>query len=127
MRRILTNDQVKILAQNKNVRHCSTKSIGFKKKFKEQAMELYNKQGLAAVEIFQQAGFDLDVIGKRTPNKLMHQWNKALSPYPQVKRIKPKLSEEAKNENNLRRLKARVAYLEAENDFLAQLRARRKK
>ncbi len=127
MSRALTYEQVRILRQNKNVRRCSSKSITYKKKFKEEAIKLYNEEGLAAVEIFQQAGFDLDIIGKRTPNRLMHQWKIALRPHEQIKRFKPNLPDEIKAENNINRLRARVAYLQAENDFLAKLRARKRK
>ena len=127
MSRALTCEQVKILRQNKNVRRCSSKSVTYKKKFKEEAIKLYNEEGLAAVEIFQQAGFDLDIIGKRTPNRLMHQWKTALRPHEQIKRFKPNLPDEIKAENNINRLRAKVAYLQAENDFLAKLRARKRK
>jgi len=127
MDRIITQEQIKILLQNKNVYKCSSTTVKFKKKFKEEAIRMYSEEGLAAVEIFIQAGIDLDIIGKRTPNKLMHQWRIALCPGEKIKRFKPQLSEEAKAENNLNRLKARIAYLEAENDFLAKLRAGKRK
>lgn len=126
--RILTDEQVKSILKNKNVRRCSNKSIRYKKKFKETAMELYNKEGLAAVEIFKLAGFDLSVIGKRMPNKLMNQWNTAKRPRIASRlpfRVKP--SVEITKGDNIRRLKNRVAYLEAENGFLAKLRARKRK
>ncbi len=126
--RILTEEEVKIISKNKNVRRCSNKSICYEKKFKEEAMELYNKEGLAAVEIFELAGFDLNVIGKRTPNKLMSQWNTAKRPKIASKlpfRVKP--SAETRREDSIRRLRNRVAYLEAENSFLAKIRAGKRK
>lgn len=126
MKRIFTFEQVKLLRQNKNVRRCSKKSVRYKKEFKEEAVKLY-QEGLAAVEIFQLAGFDLDIIGKRKPNQLMNQWRTSLQPGGKIKRVKPQLSEEAKAENNVNRLKARIAYLEAENDFLAKIRAGKRK
>ena len=128
MRRILTKEEVKILSKNQNVRRCSNKSIRYKKKFQAAAMEMYNKEGLAAVEIFELAGFDLNVIGKRTPNRLMNQWNTAKRPKGASQlpfRVKP--SAEARKGESIRKLKNRVAYLEAENDFLAKLRARKRK
>lgn len=127
MSRSLTYEQIKVLRQNENVRRCNSKSIRYKKKFKEEAVRLYKEEGLAAVEIFQLAGFDLDVIGKRVPNRLMHQWKIALRPHEQIKRFKPNLPDEIKAENNVNRLRARVAYLQAENDFLAKLRARKRR
>jgi transposase-like protein len=125
--RILTKEQVKILKQNENIRRCSCKSISYKKKFKEEAIRLYNEEGLAATEIFTRAGIDLDIIGKRVPNRLMYQWKMSLMPGEKIKRFKPQLSEEVKAENNINRLKSRIAYLEAENDFLAKIRAGKRK
>ncbi len=124
MRRILTKEEVKIISQNPNVRRCSAKSIRYQKQFRAAAMKLYNEEGLAAVEIFELAGFDLNVIGKRTPNKLMNQWNTAQRPRDVRKlpfRVKP--SATVTKADRIRKLKNRVAYLEAENDFLAKLRA----
>ena len=132
-RRILTGEQIKKLSQNKNVSRCGSKSIRYSKEFKKTAIQQYNEEGLTAVEIFESAGFDLDVVGKRMPNKLMHQWNKVFR-----MRLAKLLSQEEhlsietaqkkiRSGNQLRTLKAKVAYLEAENDFLAKLRARKRK
>ena len=108
----------------------------YRKSFKAAALRQYNEEGLSAVEIFESAGFDLDVIGIRKPNKLMHQWNKAIrtkngsgfvpqgaEKVEQAENIEKKIRSGSK----LRALKAKIAYLEAENDFLAQLRARIRK
>ena len=123
-RKIFTGEQIKKLSKNRNVRRCGAKSVRYKKSFKESALKLYNEEGMSAVEIFKEAGFDLDLIGIRKPNKLMHQWNEAFgvrkekeppSPEVAVKRIE--------RGKELRNLKAKVTYLEAENRFLAQLRA----
>ncbi len=106
--RILTEEEVKIISRNRNVRRCSNKSIRYEKKFKEGAMELYNKEGLTAIGIFELAGFDLKVIGKRTPNRLMNQWNTAKRPKTINKlpfRVKP--SAETRKGDSIRRLKTK--------------------
>lgn len=132
-RRILTKEQIKKLSQNKNVSRCGSKSVRYTKEFKKTAIQQYNEEGLAAVAIFESAGFDLEVIGKRMPNKLMHQWNKVFR-----MRMAKLLSQEERlpmetvrkriiSGREFRTLKAKVAYLTAENDFLAELRARKRK
>lgn len=124
MRRIFTVEQRKVILQNENVRRCSDRSIGYKPAFKEKALKLY-KDGLAAVAIFELSGFDLDVIGKRTPNRLMHQWRKPEKSKRQFK-VTPESLERRKNES-VKKLRHRVAYLEAENHFLVKLRAGKRK
>jgi len=126
--RFLTPDQLRELSKNKNVRRCSSKSISYTKEFKTAAVRLYNEEGMSAVEIFRLAGFNLEAMGKRAPNRIMHQWNEALKPKVRIDiRRKLNLSEEANAENNVKRLKARIAYLQAENDFLAKIRAGKRK
>lgn len=128
-RRTFTKEQMKRLSKNRNVRRCGTKSVRYTRSFKASALSQYNEEGLSAVEIFEGAGFDLAAIGVRAPNRLMNQWNTALRPRRgqesalqgqdraeiAMKRIK--------NGREMRTLKAKVTYLEAENHFLKKLRA----
>lgn len=121
MNRTLTNDQIRKLSKNKNIAHCSKDKIRYTKAFRQAAMQQYN-EGLSAVEIFQNAGIDLTIIGKYSPNHLMSQWRKTL---------RVDLDKESnpleKQQNNLEMLRSQVAYLKAENHFLAELRAKKKR
>ena len=129
-RRTFTNKQIKNLSKNKNVARCGDKSVRYSKDFKISALRQYNEEGLSAVGIFEAAGFDLSVIGIRKPNKLMHQWNRALGSQASVRRDGDNAGIAIKRIENRRKVKtleAKVVYLEAENDFLAQLRAGKRK
>ncbi|MCX6786135.1 MAG: hypothetical protein NTZ18_04820 [Candidatus Komeilibacteria bacterium] len=132
-RRSFTIEQIKRLAKNKNVSRCGATSVRYKGSFKESALRQYNDEGLGAVEIFETAGFDLTAIGKRAPNRLMNQWNTAFRPRrthepPLNDQVKTELTaKRTSNGREIKTLKAKVAYLEAENDFLAQLRAKKRK
>jgi len=129
-RRTFTKEQIKKISRNKNVSRCGPNSVRYTKQFKLKALKQYNEDGLSAVEIFEVAGFDLGVIGTRAPNRLMNQWNKAQRPNRQTETPLHKAKIAAKRMGRgreLKHLKAKVAYLEAENDFLAQLRARKRK
>lgn len=128
-RKILTDEQIKKLSKNKNVRRCGAKSVRYKKSFKLTALRKYHEEGLNAVEIFQEAGFDLSVIGIRRPNKLMHQWNRAFGPKDKpIQSGNPGITiERIKSRRAMKNLEAKVAYLEAENCFLAKLRAGKRK
>jgi hypothetical protein len=128
-RRTFTSDQMKNISKNRNVARCGDRSVRYSRGFKALALRQYNEEGLSAVGIFLEAGFDLGVIGKRTPNRLMNQWKTALRPKRSrelalqgqdkaevaIKRIR--------NGREMSKLKAKVTYLEAENHFLKKLRA----
>lgn len=116
-----TPDQIRILSKNRNIAHCGSTKARYANTFKQSAIKQYNV-GLSAVEIFQNAGIDLDIIGKRAPNRLMNQWRTAL-------RVDLDKDENPLNRpnNSLEMLRSQVAYLKAENHFLAQLRAKKKR
>jgi len=128
-RRTFTREQITKLSRNKNVSRCGTKSVRYTGSFKLSALKQYNEDGLSAVEIFQGAGIDLTVIGLRAPNRLMNQWNTALKPkviresVPQEQDKTEIKTKRLKSGRELRNLRAKVSYLEAENRFLARLRA----
>jgi hypothetical protein len=119
--KIYTPKQIRKLSKNKNIARCGSTKVRYANTFRQAAIKQYNK-GLSAVEIFQNAGIDLDAIGKYAPNHLMNQWRTALrtdldkEPNPLDKPLK-----------NLEMLRSQVAYLKAENHFLAQIRAQKKR
>lgn len=134
-KRILNREQIKILQQNSNVDRCGEKSITYNKEFKLKAVNQYLKLGLSPNEIFSKAGFNMEVIGKDTPKLCLHRWRKILN----KKGIKvlttetrgkgggggrPKKNWQDEKEK-IKYLEAKVAYLEAKNDFLAKLRKKR--
>jgi len=132
-KRIFTREQIEELLRNPHVTKCSEKAISYSKEFKVKAVRLYNEQGFGPQDIFIQAGFNLNVIGKKKPKSLMRDWN-------QIYRTKgedglktetrggnggrPKTKYQT-DEEKIQYLEAQVAYLKAENDFLAKLRAKR--
>lgn len=131
-KRIFTGEQIKDLLKNKNIKRCSDRSITFSKEFKTSAVHLY-EQGLTSTEIFRQAGLDLSVIGKDKPKGYLRDWSRivrenGLEGLSEVRgknsRGRPKTKNLTKADK-IQRLEAEVAYLKAENDFLAKLRAKR--
>ena len=63
------------MLQTGNVARCSEKAITYHKDFKIQAVRLY-EEGRSSRDIFKQAGFNLDVIGRKKPNDLLADWRK---------------------------------------------------
>jgi len=135
-KRMFTKEQVKDLGKNKNVSKCSEKSITYSKDFKMKAVKQYGEEGITSSEIFRQAGFDLVIIGKDIPKQSLKRWNRAfkakgLNGLAELRgksggggRPKTKNLTDA---DKIKRLEVEVAYLKAENDFLAKLRASKKR
>lgn len=129
-----TEQQVVDLLKNKNIAKCSQKSITFSKEFKLAAVRLY-EQGLDPWEIFEQAGFVSGNIGRRHRNDCLHRWKKVFrqkGPEGLSESRgrggrgggRPKTKWKTETER-IEWLEAKVAYLSAENNFLAKLRAKR--
>jgi transposase-like protein len=127
------NEELRLeLLNNSNVVKCSNKAITYSKDFKVNAVKLYYEEGLSPSQIFIDAGFDVKVIGTDTPHDRLRDWRKTYNRQgeggllskkrgngrPKTKDITP--------EYRIKRLEAEVAYLKAENDFLAKLRAKRR-
>ncbi len=129
---IFTEEQVKTLSENKSVARCSERSITYSKYFKAQAIRLYEK-GLTSTEIFRQAGFNINVIGRKKPADCLRRWKKVVKRkgtkgLSEVRGTNRKDRPKTKNltrAKTIKNLEAEVVYLKAENDFLAKLRAKR--
>ena len=131
-KRIFTEAQIKELLDNKYVNACSDKAITYSKDFKLMAIKQYCDEGIPSSRIFTAAGFDLEMIGKNIPKGCLKRWRKIVK-----KKGLEGLSVEQRgrdnkggrprtrgltNEDKLLQLEAEVAYLKAENAFLAKLR-----
>lgn len=132
-KRIFSQEQIDELSKNKNVLRCSDKSITYHYDFKVAAIKQYQNEGLSATQIFKQAGFNMDTIGRDAPVDNLKRWRKVFN----AKGING-LSTEARgrgggrskanwsnDKEKLKYLEVQVAYLKAENAFLAKLRKKR--
>ena len=128
-------EQIKELLNNKNVDRCSSKSITYSKQFKVWAVKKYYDDGYSPSMIFREAGFNLEVIGKSRPKICLKQWKKIYNHkgkdgFSQENRgrskRKPKMKFKSKDEE-IEYLKTKIAYIDAENDFLAKLRGLKRK
>jgi hypothetical protein len=136
-KRRLSTNQIKELLANKNVENCSDRSITYNKKFKVWAVNKYYEEGYSPRMIFEEAGFDISIIGEDTPGFSLQRWRKEY----QVRGI-DSLKFERRGQGNrggrpktkgltdadkIKRMAIEIAYLKAENDFLAKLRAAKKR
>jgi transposase-like protein len=132
---IFTKEQIEEMSENKNIAKCSERSITYSNDFKMKAMRQYHEEGMSSGEIFRQAGFNLDIIGKRKPKDCLKFWNKiyrekgmaGLSIETRGRGGGRPKTKDLTDADKIKRLETEVAYLKAENDFLAKLRASKKR
>ena len=128
--------QILEILGNPNVANCSEKSIGYAKEFKQLAVRQY-QSGMNTREIFIEAGFNLALIGEGIPKRCLGRWRKVFET-----RGSSGLAVEARGRHHhggrprtkgltdadkIKKMEIEIAYLKAENDFLAKLRAARKR
>ncbi|NQV00002.1 MAG: helix-turn-helix domain-containing protein [Parcubacteria group bacterium] len=126
---MFTKKQIKELLKNKNVDKCSPKSITYNNKFKLLAIKKYYEDGYSPSMIFEEAGFDIIEIGKERIRDCLKRWRKkynregkaGLMKQKRGRPRKEKVKFKDKNEE-IKYLKLKIKYLDAQNDFLAKLR-----
>ena len=102
------------------VEKVTEKMLVFKQSFKREAVAK-SKQGLTANQIFTQVGIDINKYALKYFHHLLKRWkHNDLSDGVKQGRSK-KAQHKDINEMSIEELKARVAYLELENEFLKKL------
>ena len=135
IKRIFTKEEIAALKRNRSVLRVSERSITYHPDFKLATVKRY-KEGISPSVIFREAGFDLAQIGKETPKYTLIRWRKKFDRTGVAGLAKdsrgshggggrPPNLERMSEKDKLKYLEAQVAYLKAENAFLAKLRKQR--
>lgn len=125
-------EQLRSLRSNPNVAKCSNKSITYSKDFKIKTVKAYYNTGQSPNDIFLEAGFDLGVIGRSRPKSCLRDWKSIYKAKGETG-----LNTESRGKNGGRKpktkeskdieyLQTKIAYLEAENNFLRNLKTKTK-
>lgn len=120
------------MSKNPCIVKCSERSITYTYAFKKRALEQH-AQGISANEIRRRAGFDISKRKRDYTKNCLKNWKKIVKKNGfegltisrgagATGRPKTKGLTDA---DRIKRLELQVKYLEAENDFLAKLRANR--
>ena len=129
MRTTFSSKQIAELKRNPCVFNCTRNSVNYTYEFKKRALSLH-KEGIPAREIWKRSGFAIDLWKKGYFKGTLRDWKKVVEKYGIEGLLKPGGIQFDRGPNNtdkdkLKRLELQVKYLEAENDFLAILRAKR--
>lgn len=126
---IYNSSQIEMLERNPNVNKASDRSITYNPNFKVKAVQ-ENAAGKGPQEIFLEHDFDLSVIGTNKPKECLKLWRRIYNAHGEegllterrgIKSAGRPNKETLTPEERLKRAEARIAYLEAENDFLKKL------
>ena len=129
MRTTFSSEQIAALKRNPCVFNCTQNSVNYTHEFKKRALALHT-EGVSAREIWKRSGFDTDKWQKHYFKGTLRDWKKIVEKHGIEGLLKPGGIQYDRGPNKtdkdiLKRLALQVKYLEAENDFLARLRAKR--
>lgn len=137
-KRMFNEEQIQELTQNKHVLKCSPKAITYCPEFKLRAVKAYEEEGLPPQLIFAKHGFNLALIGNETPRHCLRDWRKIYQAQGKKGLLNDRRgttkgdgggrprTKGLSDREKIEYLEAQVAYLKAEVDFLAKLRAAKK-
>jgi transposase len=125
-----SESQIHQIENNVNVLHVSERSLAYKPSFKVEAVKAY-QEGKKPAEIFREAGFNLDIIGRENPNRCLKRWRQVFTCQGEAGLLEDQRGKgstgrpavEQSIEKKLAQTEARIKLLEAENDFLKKLEA----
>ena len=132
MRTIFTSEQIAKLEKNPCVWRVSRRMIHYTYEFKKRALDLY-EEGIKPDDIWRQAGFDVSIWKKGYCRWNIRDWRKLVKRGGLDSLTNPSGIQADEGYKRARqpeadrvwRLELQVKYLEAENSFLARLRAKR--
>jgi transposase len=129
MRKLYSKEEIARLKQNPGVFWCCEKMVNYTYEFKKRAFELYAK-GIKEKEIWKRAGFATDKWKGNYFRDTVKDWRrivrkKGVDGLKKQGGVHYDRGPTKVDSDTLKRLEIRVKYLEAENDFLAKLRAKR--
>jgi len=129
MRTTFSEEEILLLRKNPCVFSCTENSVNYTYEFKKRALELH-KEGVTAREIWKRSGFE---VGKWKPSYFrftLRDWKNIVKKHGTEGLLKSgdvqyDKGPDSTPKDKIKRLELQVKYLEAENGFLAKLRARR--
>jgi len=129
MRTTFSKEELAKLRQNPCVFSCTENSVNYTYEFKKRALELH-KEGVTAREIWKRSGFKVNKWKSYYFRNTLRDWKRIVKKHGIEGLLKTDGIQFDRGPDNtpkdkIKRLELELKYLKAENDFLAELRARR--
>ncbi|WP_233569480.1 HTH domain-containing protein [Falsibacillus albus] len=127
-KKLFTEKEISILSKNPYVTSISSKGITYSEEFKHHFIS-ESRSGKFSTQIYEEAGFDIDILGKRRIKSAAYRWKKA---YAEEGGLGLKDTRKGKSgrtrdkelslEEKYARLEAKMNLLEAEHELLKKIR-----
>lgn len=129
MRTTFSSEEIAELKRNPCVFNCTAKSVHYTYEFKRSALKLH-AEGIGPKEIWRRAGFDVSKWKKNYFVLTLKDWRKIVARdgeegLNKLGGLQYDRGPKSTDRDKLKRLELQVKYLQAENAFLARLRAKR--
>ena len=129
MRTTFSSEEIAELKKNPCVFNCTTKSVHYTYEFKRRALDMYT-QGVGPRDIWKRAGFDVKKWGKNYFTLTLRDWKRIVvrdgtEGLNKMGGLQYDRGPKNIDKDKIKRLELQVRYLQAENDFLARLRAKK--
>ena len=126
-KKVFSDLEITKLSKNKNISKVSNKAITYTFEFKKKFINEYKTGKLSRI-IFEEAGLDAEVLGKKRIQTASTRWRKAfkeqgelgLKDTRKTSAGRP-LKRELTDLEKIKRLEAQIEYLKIENEFLKKL------
>lgn len=120
---LFTDKEVNKLKKNKYVESVSNKSITYTDAFKEKVVFETENYKKFPRQVFEECGFDIDVIGIKRTENAAYKWRKQYKQRGELKDSRKgksgrPLERELSDAEKLKRAEAKIHLLEAENELL---------
>lgn len=126
-KKLFSDTEVARLSKNKNISKVSNKAITYTFEFKKKFIDEYKIGKLPRI-IFEEAGFDVDVLGMKRIETSSKRWRGKFKNNGQLGLIDTRktssgrpLQRELTESEKIKRLEAQIEYLKIENEFLKKL------
>lgn len=129
MRTTFSSEEITELKKNPCVFNCTTKSVHYTYEFKKRALDMY-ASGVGPRDIWKRAGFDVKKWGNNYFTLTLRDWRRIVAKggtegLNKMGGLQYDRGPKNIDKDKIKRLELQVRYLQAENDFLAKLRAKR--
>jgi transposase len=127
-KKLFTEKEILLLSKNPYVKSISSKGITYSDEFKQHFVSEFHK-GKFSRQIFEEAGFDVEIIGRQRIKSASERWRAAyqaegvlgLKDTRKDSSGRPRLKELTLEEKYFR-LQAKMNLLQAENELLKKIR-----
>lgn len=126
-KKLFTNEEIELLSKNKYIKNITIKGITYTEEFKK-IFIAENIDGKLPRQIFEECGFDIDILGMHRIHSAGKRWRKSykedgvigLSDTRKLNSGRPR-TKDLSLEEKYARLEAKLKLLKAENELLKKL------